>query len=43
MELCGNAQLVVLPKGARHMADPSKLVAGAEEFSRLYSEITPID
>ena len=49
MRLCKNAQLIVHPKGARHMADPSKLVAGAsavygeEEFNRLYGEITPID
>jgi len=49
MQLCKNAQLIVHPKGARHMADPSKLVAGAsavygaEEFNRLYGEITAID
>lgn len=49
MDLCANAQLVVHPKGARHMADPSKLVAGAsavygeEEFAKLYGEIKPID
>lgn len=44
-----NAQLVVHPRGARHMADPSKLIAGtvgvygAEETARLYGEILPID
>jgi len=49
MALCNNAQLIVHPKGARHMVDPSKLVAGAsavygeEEFKRLYGEISPID
>ncbi len=49
MRLCENAQLVVHPKGARHMADPSKLIAGAsavygeQEFNRLYGEISPID
>lgn len=49
MNLCENAQLVVHPKGARHMADPSKLIAGAssvygqEEFTKLYGEIRPID
>ena len=49
MELCGNAVLVVHPKGARHMADPSKLVAGAsavygeKEFKKLYGDIQPID
>ncbi|MBL4672216.1 MAG: MBL fold metallo-hydrolase [Arenicella sp.] len=49
MQLCPEAQLIVHPKGARHMADPSKLVAGAsavygaQEFNRLYGEIIPID
>ncbi len=49
MDLCNNAQLVVHPKGARHMVDPSKLIAGASavygeaEFKRLYGEIAPID
>ena len=49
MVLCKNAQLVVHPKGARHMVDPSKLIAGASavygdaEFKRLYGEISPID
>lgn len=49
MQLCQNAQLIVHPKGARHMVDPSKLVAGAsavygaQEFNRLYGEIMPID
>ena len=49
MQLCRNAQLIVHPKGARHMVDPSKLVAGAsavygaEQFNKLYGEITPID
>ncbi len=49
MALCPNAQLVVHPKGAGHMIDPSKLIAGAsavygeKEFQRLYGEISPID
>jgi len=49
MALCKNAELVVHPKGARHMVDPSKLIAGASavygdaEFARLYGEISPID
>lgn len=49
MQLCKNAQLVVHKHGARHMADPSKLIAGAtavygeKEFNRLYGEITAID
>lgn len=49
MALCANAQLVVHPKGARHMADPSKLIQGAtavygeQQFAKLYGEISPID
>ncbi len=49
MALCKNAELVVHPKGARHMVDPQKLVAGAsavygeDEFKRLYGKISPID
>lgn len=44
-----NARLVVHPRGARHMADPSKLVAGAtavygvHEVRRLYGDVLPID
>lgn len=44
-----NARLVVHPRGARHMADPAKLVAGATavygaaEVRRLYGEVLPID
>ena len=43
------ARLVVHPRGVRHMADPSKLVAGAaavygaEAVRRLYGEVLPID
>ncbi|MCL2524861.1 MAG: MBL fold metallo-hydrolase [Betaproteobacteria bacterium] len=43
-----NARLVVHPRGARHMAEPSKLVAGvtavygAEYVARVYGEIVPI-
>lgn len=49
MALCANAQLVVHPKGARHMVDPSKLITGASavygevEFNKLYGHIAPID
>lgn len=49
MQLCPNAKLVVHPRGARHMADPSKLIAGAsavygkDEFAKLYGQINPID
>lgn len=43
-----NARLVVHPRGARHMADPAKLVAGvtavygAEYVQRVYGQILPI-
>ena len=49
MRLCQNAQLVIHPRGARHMVDPSKLIAGAmavygaEKFNYLYGDILPID
>lgn len=44
-----NAKLVVHPRGARHMADPSRLIAsamsvyGEEEFKRMYGMIHPVD
>jgi len=44
-----NAKLIVHPRGARHMVDPSKLIAGATEvygtefISRVYGEILPVD
>jgi len=44
-----DAKLVIHPSGAKHMIDPSKLIAGAtavygeQLFSRLYGEIKPID
>ena len=43
-----NARLVVHPRGARHMVDPSKLVAGATavygeaEMERSYGRIEPV-
>ncbi len=43
-----NARLVVHPRGARHMAEPSKLVAGVKAVygesyvERVYGEIRPI-
>ncbi len=43
-----NAKLVVHPRGAPHMIDPSRLIAGAtavygeEEMSRSYGEILPV-
>lgn len=42
------AKLVVHPRGARHLVDPAKLVAGTievygeEQFRRLYGEIVPV-
>jgi len=44
-----NAKLVVHPRGARHMADPTKLVAsamsvyGEAEFRRMYGTVRPVD
>ncbi|HET7060730.1 MAG TPA: MBL fold metallo-hydrolase [Nitrosospira sp.] len=44
-----NARLVVHPRGARHMADPARLVAsamsvyGEDQFRRMYGEIRPVD
>ena len=49
MNRCQNAQLIVHPRGARHMINPSKLIEGAmavygeENFNKLYGEIIPID
>lgn len=49
MQHCQNAQLVIHPYGARHMIDPSKLIAGTiavygeEKFRQLYGELKPID
>lgn len=48
MARCPNARLVVHPKGADHMIDPSKLVAGAtavygeENFARHFDTLVPI-
>ena len=44
-----NAQLVVHPRGARHMIDPSKLIAGAtavygeQAMAEMYGDILPVD
>jgi glyoxylase-like metal-dependent hydrolase (beta-lactamase superfamily II) len=43
-----NARAVVHPRGARHLADPSKLIAGSievygeEAFRELYGDLVPI-
>ena len=49
MQHLPNATCVVHPRGARHLIDPTKLIAGsiavygAEVFGGLYGEILPID
>lgn len=48
MQAFPNAQLVVHPRGARHMAEPSRLFAGvsavygAERARELYGELIPV-
>jgi len=48
LAVCPNARLVVHPKGARHLIDPAKLIAGSMAvygealFAQLYGEITPV-
>lgn len=44
---CPNAQVVVHPKGARHLAEPTRLIAGAKavygtKFEKLFDPIIPI-
>jgi len=45
---CPNAKLVIHPRGARHMIDPAKLIAGATavygeaELRKQYGEIVPV-
>ena len=45
---CPNARLVIHPKGAGHMIDPSKLAAGAtlvygeEEFAQHFGKLVPV-
>ncbi len=49
MRLFPNAKLIVHPRGASHMMNPARLVAGAiavygeSEFKRIYGEIYPIE
>jgi glyoxylase-like metal-dependent hydrolase (beta-lactamase superfamily II) len=49
MQAFPKARLVVHPRGARHMADPTKLLAGATavygqaEVRRLYGDVLPVD
>lgn len=48
MARCRNARLTVHPRGARHMIDPSRLVAatvaiyGEAETRRVYGEVLPV-
>lgn len=44
---CPNAKVIVHPKGARHLEDPTRLIAGAkavygEKFSALFEPILPV-
>jgi glyoxylase-like metal-dependent hydrolase (beta-lactamase superfamily II) len=49
MQQLPNARCVIHPRGARHMSDPSKLIAGTEavygkeQTQNLYGSIQPID
>ena len=49
MQALPNARCAVHPRGARHLVDPAKLVAGSiavygeERYRALYGEIVPID
>ena len=49
MQVCPNARMVIHPRGARHMIDPSRLIAGAEAvygregLRRSVGEIVPVD
>ena len=48
MQALPNARLVIHPRGARHMIDPGKLIAGAaavygsEGVRRMYGEVVPV-
>lgn len=48
MQLCPNAKLVIHPRGAPHMVDPSKLIAGSlivygeEVFARDFDTLHPV-
>ncbi|MRX73787.1 MBL fold metallo-hydrolase [Bacillus lacus] len=47
LEKCPNATLIVHPKGARHLINPEKLIAGAKavygpEFHRLFHPVVPV-
>lgn len=47
LQHCPNAKVVVHPRGARHLADPTRLIAGAKavygkQFNDLFEPILPI-
>ncbi|MFC0298485.1 MBL fold metallo-hydrolase [Geobacillus jurassicus] len=47
LQHCPNATVVVHPKGKRHLADPSRLIAGAKavygaQFEALFDPIVPV-
>lgn len=47
LQQCPDAKVVVHPKGKRHLADPTKLIAGAravygEKFDSLFNPILPV-
>jgi glyoxylase-like metal-dependent hydrolase (beta-lactamase superfamily II) len=47
LKSCPNATVIVHPKGARHLSDPSRLIAGAkavygDKFTELFDPILPI-
>ena len=47
LQQCPNAKLIVHPRGARHLIDPSKLAGGAraiygDSFSEIYDPIIPV-
>ncbi len=49
MQACPNAQLIIHPRGARHMIDPTRLISatkdvyGEQLFNNIYGEIPAID
>jgi len=49
MQACPNAQLIIHPRGARHMIDPTKLISATKEvygeqlYNKVYGEIPAID
>lgn len=49
MQALPNAQLVVHPRGARHMVNPEQLIAGSiavygeQAFKNMFGEIVPVD